>query len=269
MNSDPGTVAEDSFRGRLRRARRALREVRLRVLRRLGMVGGDWQDGLPDELKFWSDALKDGGKNWVKSEYDERMNPALELQAELRALIQAEPGATVRILDVGCGPLTRIGKVWPGRTLEIVPVDPLGAEYVQLLERLRLRPPVLPRVAHGERLTEQFPRNQFDLAYASNSLDHSYDPLKAIEEMFAVVKPGCYVYLWHFAQVGVHEGYWGLHQWNFEVVGNDMILSDGRKTRHSLGQTFAGRGQLTCERQSFLGQDVAIAKLQKNAERPA
>lgn len=255
-----------SWGRRARQVRRAVGRVRLRVLRRLGLVGGGWEDGLPDELKFWHQALKDPGRNWVQSEYDERMNPAFEFQPELRALIEAPPGAMVRILDVGSGPLTRIGKVWPGRQLEIVPVDPLGAEYVELLGRLGIRPPVPPRVAHGERLTESFPRNHFDLAYASNSLDHSYDPLRAIREMFEVVKPGSHVYLWHFAHVGVAEGYTGLHQWNFDLEGGDMVLTDGRKTRHSLAEAFAGRGRLVCEKQAFLGQEVAIAKLQKQGD---
>lgn len=174
MNNGKSTCGP--WRQRLRKVRRTVAEARLRVLRRLGLVGGDWEAGLPEELKFWNNALKDGGRNWVRSEYDERMNPAFELQPELRELIEAAPGAEVRILDVGCGPLTRIGKVWPGRQLEIVAVDPLGAEYVQLLNRLGLRPPVLPRVGHGEKLTETYPRDYFDLAYASNSLDHSYSP---------------------------------------------------------------------------------------------
>jgi len=256
-------MTESPWRQRLRRVKRVVNDTRSRILRRLGKLGGDWEEGLPEELKFWNHALKDGGRNWVRSEYVERMDPQFELQPELRALMDVPAGGVVRILDVGCGPLTRIGKVWPGRTLEIVPVDPLGAEYRDLLQRLGLVPPVWPQVGHGEKLTEIFPSNSFDLAYASNSLDHSYAPLLAIQQMFAVVKPGCVVYLWHFAHVGVQEGYGGLHQWNFDIVEGDLILTDGRKVRHSLAREFEGVGRVECEQQTFLGQEVAIAKLHK------
>ncbi len=254
-----------SVRRVLRPVRRALRALRHRVLRRAGLIGGDWDQSLPEELRFWEEALKDEGRRWIRSEYQERMDPSLELQEELKRLIPAPPGAVVRLLDVGAGPLTRLGKRWQGRTLQLYPLDPLAGEYKALLARLHLRPPVLTETGHGERLTEQFEPNYFDLAYASNALDHSYDPLLAIRQMFAVVKPGCSVYLWHFAAVGAAEGYQGLHQWNFDIERGDMILSDGRGQRHSLAGAFQGAGELECEFQKFGEVKVVVGKLKKRA----
>jgi len=235
----------------------------VRLLRRLGWLGEEWQTALPREVQFWEKALADPDRHWFRFDYEERLNPTLEFQAHLQELIEAPAGAVVRVLDVGAGPLTRLGKVWPDRTLELVPVDPLAAEYKQLLQRYKLQPPVWTEVGAGERLLEQFAPNFFDLAYASNSLDHSQDPLRVIEQMFSVVKPGGYVYLWHFAHVGVTERYGGLHQWNFDLKKGDMLLSDGRGTRHELGRVFAGRGQLTCELESFAGSAVVVGKLKK------
>ena len=249
----------------LKSIRHAAREALNRVLRRFGLIGEKWQEALPEELQFWERALSNPGKNWLASEYQERMDPGLDLQAELKELIDAPVGAVVRILDVGAGPLTRLGKKWDGRTLQLSPVDPLAEEYKALLTRLNIRPPVFTQVGHGEKLLDEFERNHFDLAYASNSLDHSYDPLLAIEQMFSVIKPSCYVYLWHFAQVGVQEGYRGLHQWNFEIKQDDMILSDGRGTRHELSKAFKGRGDVTCQLDSFAGNTVVIAKLKKTS----
>ncbi|MFM1769398.1 MAG: hypothetical protein RJA22_1927 [Verrucomicrobiota bacterium] len=247
----------------LRPVRRFARECRHRLWRSLRLIGQDWAKGLPEELLFWEKALQDPARHWVESEFRERTNPTLELQDAFKALIDAPPGAVVRLLDVGAGPLTRLGKHWEGRRVEIVPVDPLADEYAAMMQRIGLQPPVLTRRGDGEKLLEQFAENSFDLAYASNSLDHSYDPLGAIRQMFAVVKPGCWVYLWHFAHVGVTEGYAGLHQWDFDLKDGDVILSDGRGRSHSLAAEFRGVGRLVAESERFLGEPVVVARIQK------
>jgi SAM-dependent methyltransferase len=240
-----------------------LRRVVVRWLRRLGWPGEEWQAALPAELQFWEKALTDPDRHWLRVEYEERTNRALEFQDRFKALINAPPGAVVRVLDVGAGPLTRLGKIWPDRTLQLFPIDPLAREYKQLFQRLKFQPPVWTEIGEGERLLEKFAKNYFDLAYASNSLDHSRDPLRAIEQMFSVVKPHCYVYLWHFAHVGVTENYSNLHQWNFDLEHGDMILSDGRGTRHELAKVFHSRGELNCEFESFAGCKVVVGKLKK------
>lgn len=247
----------------LRAFRQIIRQSNRRMSRWLGLNRENWHEALPEELQFWERALSDPDRNWLRSEYDERMDPQFEFQDCLKALIDAPPGGVVRVLDVGAGPLTRLGKKWSGRTLQLVPVDPLAEEYQALLTRLNIRPPVFTQVGHGEKLLEQFEKNSFDMAYASNSLDHSYDPLLAIEQMFSVIKPACHVYLWHFARVGVTEGYHGLHQWNFDIRQGEMILSNGHGTCHELGQVFKGRGDLTCESDDFLGSPVVVGKLKK------
>jgi SAM-dependent methyltransferase len=257
-----GSLIMKNLRPFARKCRRLLRETQGKILRRLGLLEGDWAAGLPAELQFWEKALKDGGRNWEASEYRERTDPNLELQEELKQIIPAAPGAVVRILDVGAGPLTRLGKHWPGRNLQIVAVDPLAEQYAAMLARISLRPLVPVTFAHAEKLLDHFSPNSFDLAYASNSLDHSYDPLAAISQMLAVVKPGCYAYLWHFANEGTHESYRGLHQWNFDAVKNDFVISDG-KSKHSLASQFKSTAALTCETTQAFGARVVIAKLKK------
>jgi len=241
----------------------SLRCVHSRLLRRIGWLREEWEDALPEELQFWEKALTDPDRHWLRFEYDERMNPALEFQDRFRRLINAPPGAIIRVLDVGAGPLTRLGKIWPDRVLQLFPVDPLAEEYKKLLQHLRLCPPVWTGIGAGEQLLEHFSENFFDLAYASNSLDHSRDPLLVIRQMFSVVKPNCSVYLWHFANGGVSERYSGLHQWDFDLKHGDMILSDGCGTRHELSKVFYGIGELTCEFEEFSGSKVVVGKLKK------
>ena len=229
------------------------------------MLKSDWQDALTDELRFWEMALCEEGRHWKPELYRKRMNPEADLQTELRELIAAAPGSVVRILDVGAGPLTTVGKRWEGRLVDITAIDPLADRYAELLTRLNIRPPVTTVFGHGEKLLEAFRRDYFDLAHASNALDHSYDPMGAVEQMLAVVKPGSHVYLWHFANEGLTENYQGLHQWNFETHQSDMIINDGHSGHpaRSLMEQFTGRAEVRCESRVEFGKPVVVAILKK------
>jgi SAM-dependent methyltransferase len=244
------------------KGRRFVGRCRTKFLRKLGFLDTDWRDNLPHELQFWDWALKDNGKNWDRVEWANATDPNMDLQADLKALIPAGEGARVRILDVGSGPLTRVGKRWPGRVIEIVPADPLAEEYKMLLSRHSITPLVPPVAAHGEKLLEVFGENSFDLAYASNSLDHSYDPLLVIRQMLATVKPGHYVYLWHVANEGLRENYVGLHQWNFNIRGSDLVIDDGRSTQ-SITSALKGIAEVKCEFQSAFNTRIVVATLKR------
>jgi SAM-dependent methyltransferase len=244
--------------------KRYVKETSSGFKRKLGLKQKvEWESGLiKDELFFWEKALSEGGKNWSPDEFRLRTDFNQPLQEELKELIAAVPKSVVRILDVGSGPLTRLGTQWPGREVQITATDPLAEHYNMLLKKLGIVPPVPVTFAHGEKLLETFPANHFDLAYASNSLDHSYDPLKAIGQMLAVTKPGGCVYLWHFSNSGKHECYNGLHQWNFDVRNGDFIISDG-KVAHSSLSHFGPAIQLACENVRAFNSDVVVAKLKK------
>lgn len=239
-----------------------IRSARTKVMRRLGLAKQDWSGGLADEGQFWDMALQDGGRNWDESEYRRRTDVHRELQDELKALIQAPAGAGVRILDVGAGPLTTLGCRWAGRQLEIIAIDPLAERYRELLQKLRITPPVVTRFGHGEKLLEYFEPDSFDLVYASNSLDHSYDPMLAISQMLKVVKRGRYLYLWHFANEGLEQAYTGLHQWNFARCEGDFIISDGRRSL-SLARELEGRAEVQCESTTGYGKEVVIARIRR------
>lgn len=256
--------------GRLQKLRCALRlrtrarESYYRVLRRFGILGQEWDKGLAEELQAWEFMLKDNGRNWVVSEYHRRLDPESELQDEYKRLIDARPGCPpLRLLDVGAGPLTSMGKKWEGRTLQFFPVDPLAQEYNAILARTGLRAPAPSQPGQGEKLLDLFEKNSFDFALASNSLDHSHDPLLVVRQMIAVVKPQCCVYLGHFTNEAITAGYSGLHQWNFSIKRGDMFLSDGRKHRYSLRDEFNGVATLECETQEWVGRPAVIGRLKK------
>jgi SAM-dependent methyltransferase len=182
-----------------------------------------WAERLDEETAFWFRWLRDHGGEWPQ-DYAQRMDPDSELQPDIRAYLEFAPDAHLRILDVGCGPLTILGKRWGDRTLAITAADPLAEQYAMLFERLGLTPPVVPVAGVAERLTETFADNSFDLVYARNCLDHGYDPLLSIQQMLKVAKPGRVVFIEHAIDEGEHEDYGGLHQWNFRVKDDRFVI---------------------------------------------
>jgi SAM-dependent methyltransferase len=193
-------------------------------------------------VAFWTEWFATEGSRWPES-YKERLDPARPLQPAVRSLLPVAPGGTVRILDVGAGPLTFLGKRWDGRRVEITAVDALAAEYDRIMADAGVDPLVRTLRCETERLTGAFAPGSFDVVTASNTLDHSYDPLRAIEQMIEVVRPGGAVYLTHCQNEAEHERYDGLHQWN-------LLVEDGRFTvwneeaRRDVGHLVADRATL-------------------------
>lgn len=171
-----------------------------------------WREGLPHEVAFWQRQIEGGDPRW-SGEIEKRAQDR-DLQEGFRAAIDAPEGAAVNILDVGSGPLSVLGNLWPGRRVVLFPTDPLADEYNAMLDRAGLSPRFRPIKCDAECLVEQFGENRFDMAFCHNALDHCYDPVIAIEQMLAVVKPGMTVRLEHVQNEGVREHYVGLHQWN-------------------------------------------------------
>jgi SAM-dependent methyltransferase len=182
-----------------------------------------WKRELPSEVAFWKDWISLESTSW-QDERRVRLDPKTPLQEGLRDLIKAPEGATVRLLDVGAGPATVLGKVWPKRTVVITAVDPLADEYNRMLDTYHVNPPVRTKQGDGERLADVVKLNSFDLAFSINALDHGYDPLKAIEGMVRAVKPGGWVVLFHYLNEAEQEHYEGLHQWNFTAEDNKFII---------------------------------------------
>lgn len=201
--------------GFIRQARARRRHLR----RSHGSVGELWAEALPYEVQWWAHRME----LWPPK-FQQRCDPAFPLQDEIADLLDAAPGSTVRLLDAGAGPVTVLGKVHPRWKLEITAVDVLADEYNRLLAQNGIEPPVRTLQCENERLSEMFPNDTFDLGFAKNTLDHSYDPVRAIRELVICVKPGAPVVLKHARNVAEKEAYLGLHQWNFDLDGRDLVV---------------------------------------------
>ena len=189
-----------------------------------------WQASIDGEVRFWKNWLATKGAQYPGS-YDRALDAGLELQPAIAELIVAPAGATVKLLDVGAGPLTFLGRTHPTWKLELTAVDALGSQYSELLDDAGLVPPVRTQTGESERLSEQFAPNSFDLVAARNTLDHSYDPVRAISEMVACAKPGSPIVLVHHSNTAEKEKYHGMHQWNFELVDTTLnVWRPGQRT---------------------------------------
>jgi SAM-dependent methyltransferase len=185
-----------------------------------------WHVRRSSEVDFWAGWLTNapGTEGWAPDR-EERLDPQTEIRDPVvREALERNPADEVSILDVGAGPLTWLGFRYPGKKLTIVAVDPLADDYDRLLRDAGLDPPVRTIRVAGEALVEHFGRGRFDIAYATNALDHSADPFIIISNMVAVVRPGGVVVLRHKRNEGESARYWGLHQWNFDVVDNSLLL---------------------------------------------
>lgn len=175
-----------------------------------------WTRALPREAEFW--------RHWLTTEHRiARLSPR-QTDPGLVGKIIDRAGPVIRLLDVGAGPLTTLSASWPDRTVVVVPVDALAAEYDVLLHEAGISPPIRTLPIHGERLGDAFPGDYFDAVNCDNALDHFYDPIRAVHQMLAVTRPGGLVRVISRENEGENEQYRGLHQWNICAEGDDARI---------------------------------------------
>jgi SAM-dependent methyltransferase len=217
-----------------------------------------WRTRQGSEVDFWAGWLvgAPGTEEWA-SDREARLAPDTEIvDPVVRAELERNPAEEISILDVGAGPVTKLGFRYPGKKLTIVAVDPLADEYDRLLHDAGLEPPVRTIRVAGEALLEHFGSRTFDIAYATNALDHSADPFTIISNMVAVVRPGGVVLLRHKRNEGESARYGGLHQWNFDVV-DDSLLVWNDAVEVNVGAALEGRAVAT----AWISDNEVLARL--------
>jgi hypothetical protein len=221
-----------------------------------------WEQSLKEELEFWRQWMTEARFCQLR---EARLTPHRELQADFRELITAPEGALVRILDVGSGPLSTLGTVWPGRHVELCLADPLAEAYNELLIESGLPQHARVTNAHGERLSEVFVADSFDLVHSANALDHAYDPLRCLQNMVSVCKRGAWVVVISVENEAERQHYQGLHQWNCVLEGEHNIRFWNRTHNLSVGHLLQEVVQIIAHRIDH-GNDLPlfIVKLQKS-----
>ena len=126
-------------------------------------------------------------------------------------------------------------------------MDPLADEYDTILTKHGVVPVVRTLKCFGEKLTEFFRANTFDLVFARNSLDHSYDPALIISNMLTVVRQGSFVLLEHHIDEAKRQRYKGLHQWNFSLNENGNLIVESQRGIINVSQRYADRAVISSE----------------------
>jgi len=216
----------------------------VRLWRRAQSPEQSWRNGLVDEEAFWANVIAAGGKN--PEGFQRKLSPDSELAQRIAAFLP--DGEVVRILDVGAGPLTVLGKRTPGRVLEITATDALADQFNALLDAKGLVPPVRTMQCETESLDEMFAEGSFDMTFAANTLDHHRDPIRAIDQMVRVTRVGGIVMMSHKENEAEKAHYNGLHQHNFCLDGAKPTVWNQR-SRVDLDAHLAGRAEpVTAER---------------------
>jgi len=196
-------------------------------------VRDTWQSQLRAELVFWDRYLRTRGDKWP-DEFAERVDPEAPLTERAITSRIRRGQRSIRILDVGAGPLTILGKRLPNVSVEIKAVDPLAGDYTKMMDGYGIVPPVRTEWCEGEGLVKKFSEGSFDFAYARNALDHAHDPPAVIAQMVTVVREGGWVILRHRPNEAESARYKGLHQWNFELREGNRFWIRGKTVSHDI-----------------------------------
>jgi len=201
-----------------------------------------WANQQYDEINFSDEWFRTQGLSWP-DQFRKSLDREMPLQKYVADFLPAA-SETVHILDVGSGPLTVLGKRCAGKTLRITAVDPNAEHYAELFRKYEIAPLCPPMKGYAEELSRHFSSSSFDLVHARNSLDHSRDPLKAFNEIIAVLKPGHYAVLTHKISEGKVERYWGPHQWNFYPKDGQFWISRPGKLPVNISKRLAALAQI-------------------------
>jgi ubiquinone/menaquinone biosynthesis C-methylase UbiE len=154
------------------------------------IVKNVWEAHLNDEVGYWQSMIAGTfhNKDWVAG-FRRRAAGVDIAPSHLHEYLTSGQ----RVLDVGSGPATVLGGVLKGKPINITAVDPLAGQYMELYSTHQINPLVKPIYGEGEHLSEVV-SGKYDFVYSRNALDHSYDPMKAIQEMIKVCADGGVVF---------------------------------------------------------------------------
>jgi hypothetical protein len=225
-----------------------------------------WLEGIPSEVKFWSEWLRTKGLQWP-DEYARRLAPSPKFT--LVEFISSDTEREIKVLDVGSGPISPIGIESPEHKISLMACDPLAWQYSRLFDNYDIEPYVRPIFAYAESLTDVFDSESFDIVHMSNALDHSFSPYDCILNMLEVVRVGGKIILRHTENEAIHENYQGFHQWNITEKEGDLILFNNEKKINAslLLREFS---EVSCIRLGGGGRDTIQAVIaRKNSGRIA
>ncbi len=191
-----------------------------------------WQNGLSNELSFWNKVLN-------KEIYEKYLeNIPYQLQPKIVKNLSKNVNEEISILDVGSGPITKVGSKYKNHLVSITMLDPLAEKYTKLLDSFNVQRNVNNKIIKGtaEEINSIFPDEEFDIVYSLNALDHSYDPILSINNMVNVCKASGAIIITVVENEASFLHYDGLHQWDFTIEDDQIVLYSNTRKRFVLDE---------------------------------
>jgi hypothetical protein len=203
-----------------------------------------------DEKNFWNGWIDDQIARAGLTAFDATVNRSpldREISEDFKSDLWNQSRSSVKLLDVGAGPISVAGAIDPSAKLTIsrICADPLGDYYTELLRNRGLSAPkYISRDA--EELHLALPKGSVDYVFSRNALDHAWDAPYAIRAIFDhVLRPGGLMRLRHYECEAVFANYAGFHRWNFLTSGRQVLLFSQTQT-HQLSSLLPDAGLRPC-----------------------
>ncbi|WP_084268572.1 class I SAM-dependent methyltransferase [Allorhizobium undicola] len=203
--------------------------------------------GRNDEIDFWRGfcASERFIENFCVRVPNPEMNADVELFIKCHALAENRLGRVPKVLDIGSGPVSMLSHSFVDEKVELHAADPLASDYLTLWNPEGYKDLVLPVECAIEELSQTFGRDEFDVTHIRNALDHTASPLKGLDEMLHVTKPGGFLIVHGFANEAREENWCGFHQWNLcWAEGNDFTITGKDGVMHSVAAYLGNRARI-------------------------
>lgn len=173
------------------------------------------------ELNFWTRALGEDITDDMKA----RLNRASKLPEKMIDILTNRPSQLV--LDIGSGPLSALGSVQDmGLDHQLIAIDPLANAYKEILKENNLQPNCLLLESEGENLQRlEIFREQGDIVWMCNAMDHSRDPHGVWENLKMMVKPGGYLFFVTHVKEADRGNFQGMHKVNLWWENEDLYYN--------------------------------------------
>lgn len=163
-----------------------------------------------------------------------------------------ERGAPLKVLDVGCGPVSVLRWGALNGRISITGIDPLLPLYQMVLARHGLD--VLPNIRCGreitgvaEELDRLVPEGNFDAVFTRNALDHTQKPALVLEQMANRLSAGGALVIEVATREGTRRNWDQLHKTDIYVKDDTLMYCHKDGAEKPLVSA-ASRIRLTCVR---------------------
>lgn len=208
------------------------------------LLKGNWRMGT--ELAYWEYALKYNphSKNHNYKRFTDEIKPLLNILSELFG----EENKPYNLLDVGPGPRTILIEGYRKNLYNLNGIDPLANELKKFICGREF-------LVQGtcEYLDKIYPPQSFHMVYASNSLDHTEDPLKCFKNMVNATIINGIVVIRSAIKEGSRLNWRGLHQHDLFVDNGKLMHS--KRDSEAIDLTEGLPTVLYSYHRSYLGND--------------